>query len=387
MKPILPREMLWTDKKTMDEFFELDPINEKFFEVLVTLKEEPFDVQIDDVKVFNEVYYQITRMVYEHAMPADIRKNVRDIKANIGWQYSAALIMSISYFMIAHVDDKVKTINFFTHKKIRDIFVGTTYWKPFEQLSKKLRKEKIYIKYDFKPHPVPVQDLADKYVHWDEITYSYSASALSAVFDLWDKYEDKELLSKLIDTNVRFKSSLFKERYYQFYDTFKKYVEGQAYVKKDRTELERRISDMDEKILLLEKEKAANQSYIKKLEANNARLRTLLDKKNETGKERRFTLVEIVEYCKNCVEWRNVESIVAMLNKLLRRIATDEDSELIDSIEVEFMNRKYGDTVMGDKNEFKGNSAHNTITLPSGMTPQEAMKLLQNKTEDDGEEG
>ena len=113
----------------------------------------------------------------------------------------------------------------------------------------------------------------------------------------------------------------------------------------------------------------------------------MLDKKNETGKERRFTLVEIVEYCKRCVEWRNVESIVAMLNKLLRRIATDEDSELIDSIEVEFMNRKYGDTVMGDKNEFKDGSAHNTITLPSGMTPQEAMKLLQNKTEDDGEEG
>jgi hypothetical protein len=43
------------------------------------------------------------------------------------------------------------------------------------------------------------------------------------------------------------------------------------------------------------------------------------------------------------------------------------------------MNKKYGDTVMGDKNEFNGNSGLNQITLPPGMTPQEAIRLLQNK--------
>lgn len=387
MKPILPREMLWTDKKTMDEFFELDPINEKFFEVLVTLKEEPFDVQIDDVKVFNEVYYQITRMVYEHPMPDDITKYVDDIKANLGWQYSALLVMTISYFLIIHADNIEKPLNYFTTNKIKQLMIGRPYWRPFWKLSISLKRQKIFLKYDFKPKPIAARDLADKYVHWDKITFDYNALALYEVFNLWEKIDDQKFLSKLIDTNVRFKSSLSKDKYHQFYQTFKTNLEGHGYDKKDSTELERRINDMDEKILLLEKEKAANQSYIKKLEANNARLRTLLDKKNETGKERRFTLVEIVEYCKRCVEWRNVESIVAMLNKLLRRIATDEDSELIDSIEVEFMNRKYGDTVMGDKNEFKDGSAHNTITLPSGMTPQEAMKLLQNKTEDDGEEG
>jgi hypothetical protein len=75
-----------------------------------------------------------------------------------------------------------------------------------------------------------------------------------------------------------------------------------------------------------------------------------------------------------------------MLNKLLRRIGTDEDSDLVDSIEEEFKYRKYGDYIMGDENEFSGNSSHNTIKLPPGMTPQEAMKLLQNKSKDNGEE-
>jgi hypothetical protein len=70
-----------------------------------------------------------------------------------------------------------------------------------------------------------------------------------------------------------------------------------------------------------------------------------------------------------------------MLNKFLRdaRDYSQEECDLVDSIEIEYMNKKYGDTVMGDKNEFNGNSGLNQITLPPGMTPQEAIRLLQNK--------
>ena len=69
MIPFLPREFLWNDFQSMDEFFKLDPINEYFFEVFVKLHEEPFAVQADELKVFNEVYYQVTRIVYEHPLP------------------------------------------------------------------------------------------------------------------------------------------------------------------------------------------------------------------------------------------------------------------------------------------------------------------------------
>ena len=64
MKHKLPREFLWTDKKSMDDFFRLSPVNEDFFEVFQSLRNEPFNVAIDAVKVFNEVYYQVTRMRY-----------------------------------------------------------------------------------------------------------------------------------------------------------------------------------------------------------------------------------------------------------------------------------------------------------------------------------
>ena len=48
----LSREFLWTDLNTMDEFFRLDPVNEVFFDTFVTLREKPFGVKLDAVKVF-----------------------------------------------------------------------------------------------------------------------------------------------------------------------------------------------------------------------------------------------------------------------------------------------------------------------------------------------
>lgn len=61
----------------------------------------------------------------------------------------------------------------------------------------------------------------------------------------------------------------------------------------------------------------------------------------------------------------------------LERLA-DKSKERVD--------QKGGDTFYGDKNEFHENSGMNNFQLPPGMTAQEALKLLQNKSKDDGEE-
>ncbi len=116
MLPLLPRVFLWKDLHTMDEFFKLDPINEDFFDVFVMLHEEPFAVQADEVKVFNEVYYQVTRIIYEHPLPNDLQRYLNDIKANLGWNYSAELVMSMSYFLIALIDKNERPINRFLRK-------------------------------------------------------------------------------------------------------------------------------------------------------------------------------------------------------------------------------------------------------------------------------
>ena len=53
-----------------------------------------------------------------------------------------------------------------------------------------------------------------------------------------------------------------------------------------------------------------------------------------------FTLSEIVENAKDCVEWEEARSIVWLLNRMLRGRGSREDFELVDSIEQEFRNRR-----------------------------------------------
>lgn len=351
MKPILPREMLWTEKKTMDEFFELDRVNEDFFEVFVTLREEPFAVTANEVKVFNEVYYQLTRMVFEHPLPSDLDKYVADIKANMGWNYSAELVMSMAYFLLSLIDKKVRPLNKFFTKAINERFFGCLYWKPFKHRFEHIKKENRNIIYHFQPCPIDVWYFQDKYVDWKTITCGYDLGCLDDVINLWYKIEDKKEVAWMINETSSFSTLSETEnnrilRFLNIYmlsdgsDSVGMCAECSPY--DDCQSLKVRINEMNS-------EKAVLQSRIKDLEAENEKLKTLQEKKKNNGKARRFTLVEIVDYCKGRVDWNDAKDIVAMLNKLLRRIGTKEDSDLVDSIETEFINRRYGNTYIREQ--------------------------------------
>lgn len=344
MLPLLPRIMLWTDKATMDEFFKLEPINEDFYEVFLHLREEPFAVDVDGTKVFNEVYYQVTRIVYEHPMPTDLGKYIADIKANLGWNYSAELVMTMAYFLLSLIDKNERPLNKFFTKSINEKFGGCLYWKPFKHLFERLRKSGRRVKYGFKPKPCEPKDLQSLYVDWRKITNQFNLSSLDHVVHLWnDKYRieiAKLLADSLIDgyankeERIQARSYLYNYREMNLFEGEQDSLScAEPYISPEEQKLLDRIE-------VLENEKKAQQSRIVELEAENTRLNTLLEKKkNTTGKGRRFTLVQIVDYCKGCVTWEDAKSIVAMLNKLLRRIATEEDSDLVDSIETEFINR------------------------------------------------
>ena len=354
----------------MDEFFRLDPVNEDFFETFVTLREEPFGVKLDAVNVFNEVYYTVTRFYYEQAFGSEVPNYTSDIKANLGWNYSAELVLSMAYWLTEIAQEKMRVL---FRVNLRDMYSGCDYWIPFSESYMQLRESGKRLKYDFKPRPVSPQSLRNKYINWMDVTHYYDSMATRNVLNLWDGIEDRKKVAAMIkESLVRNRTTIkYKAHYMELIDILGSYIgEDEFLIHVETTPHEENL-----------------QSRISELEAENERLSTLMEEKKQSGKDRKFTLVEMVDYCKGCVDWNDVKSIVAMLNKLLRRIGTDEDSELVDSIEAEFINRKYGDTVMGDKNEFNDNSGLNRITLPKGVSVQEALRLLQNKKKEDGEEG
>ena len=251
---------------------------------------------------------------------------------------------------------------------------------------------------DLSPKPQNIKELDGELLRWDEITNNFNSSSIKEVLNLWTTKEDKISVLHLIeDAYMRARRRVVKYKedalysplmadYNFFFDLYSELGDK----KEHQWIAAEELPPVSPSYAELEEENYNLKKKIAHLESDNERLRSESNfKKAKKNRERAFTLPMIVDYSKKHLNIDKASVIVAMLNKFLRdaRDYTQEECDLVDSIEIEYLEKKYGDTVMGDKNEFKGNSAHNTFTLPPGMTPQEAMRLLQDKMIGNGKEG
>lgn len=357
--------MLWSDFSTIDRFYKIEPLNTQFHEVLKTIKISPFEEKKDDTKVFNEVYYQMTRMAYERAMPSDLKKYVVDIRGNIGLSYGVELVMSMLYFMMSLVDKNSRLFNSFLLLTIKEWYKKSTYWKPFNTLYKKLNKGKDKLNFDFTPHPVSAKELAKDYVPWQELTNNYDGGSVLEIINLWENQDDKEALANMILTSVNFKTPKQQNLYLNQINTvLKEHVFERESQSNESSGLENRLKELDSKVLILEREKTALQNKVNEQASEYKRIKALLDKKKQDGEARKFTLVEIVNYCKGNLTSEEAKEILIMLNKLLRNVGTNEDYALLDSTESELKNKKFGDSVSGNKNSFGDYSNMVNLVLP-----------------------
>lgn len=357
--------MLWSDFITIDRFYKIEPLNSQFHEVLKTIKISPFEEKKDDTKVFNEVYYQMTRMAYERAMPSDLKKYVVDIRGNIGLSYGVELVMSMLYFMMSLVDKNSRIFNSFLLLTIKEWYKKSSYWKPFNTLYKKLNKSKDKVKYDFTPHPVSAKELAKDYIPWQKLTNNYNGGAVLEIISLWENQDDKETLANMILTSVNFKTPKQQNLYLDQVNTvLKEHVFEKENQSNESSELENRLKELDSKVLILEREKTALQNKVNEQASENKRIRALLDKKKQDGVARKFTIVEMLDYCKSNLNSEEAKEILIMLNRLLRKVGTNEDYALLDSTESELKNKKFGDSVSGNKNSFGDYSNMVNLVLP-----------------------
>ncbi len=101
----------------------------------------------------------------------------------------------------------------------------------------------------------------------------------------------------------------------------------------------------------------------------------------ESVDTRSFTLKELVDYCKNCVDWNDAKSIVAMLYKFIRN-GTDEEQALVDSIEKEFNNRRFAytyvnqQTVIPNVGNYQPQIKHQNIGFPAASKGQKGNKHI-----------
>ena len=237
--------------------------------------------------------------------------------------------------------------------------------------------------YDFKPRPVPAKELTEKYVRWQEITGDYNAGALLEILNLWYSKEDKRLLFEMISSSVKFSTPKIQQTFYnQVEPILMTHLFEKDTSQEGSSELEKRIKNLDATVMLLKKENAVFQNLIRDLQADNDKMKSLLEEYKQDGAARKFTFAEIINYCKDGVEWDDVKEIVNMMNVLLRGDATQEDYTLLDSVRKHFKSRKTGDAVSGNKTSVGDYSNMVNFVLPPNVDYDQLFKAIPPEIKD-----
>jgi len=192
MKPNLPRQLLWTEVRTMDEFINDDITNHGLYHIVNELPPELLPKGNNTVKLFNEMYYQMTRIYYEEPEFKDYYKYLKSIVNDMGWNGSADLVFIMIYTYIRLKDRQPKPAILGFANYIQAVFSSSAYWPFFLSFTSSILRYPPS-KFDPKvPHPVPARDLDYDHMDFEYITIDFNLEPIQEIVKLWTDIEDKK---------------------------------------------------------------------------------------------------------------------------------------------------------------------------------------------------
>lgn len=204
MLPILPRELLWTDLKTMEEFIELDPLNREFVNVYLRTREKHLPGSpAGPVALFNEAYYEVTRILFE----APRTSNTFFFDAHvIPMGMDNDMVRAMVYHLLWLCDEKACGVEFDLIDDVMSRFkkrymssLITTAGCFLTEICKQLREKGKSLSYPFKPRPLPIQSQELYTLNWRKITNYYDQDSIEEVVKLWEDKEDQSAVRFTID--------------------------------------------------------------------------------------------------------------------------------------------------------------------------------------------
>jgi hypothetical protein len=189
----LPREFLWQDYKSMDEFLK-EPINQDLYKVYLSVKDAPYKITMPDVKVFNELYYQCVKFYLGDVSMSDIANS---IEADLGFVYSKNLITSMMYAVI--VSQKKRIDNYYD---IIYFLLDSRGWyqKTFSDFV--VQNQAIY-KTNINPRPIDVETAVTLVDNWFETTFYYSQRVIEKIVNLWKSKEERLFVLSIIEESFK----------------------------------------------------------------------------------------------------------------------------------------------------------------------------------------
>lgn len=368
----------------MEGFYALSPINRDLYKVyqeLVTYE----DVEIIPAeRIFNEVYYQCTRIVYENNPEPDFEAVEMDIKANVGTKLVSRLVYRMMYALLTARMNNTQEVEKVRHSLeiYSDIMTRNSYFRAFIR-KYNLNSRKCIV--SLSPHPVAPDALKYQPLDWEEVTCGFSLEATKKVVDLWVGTEDKKtVLSLMAQYSKKYHGAINDKKHpVELEKKYHRILVLLARLRHDVREqeerglmcAEREAPSINPKDLLKEKD-----NEIAMLKKANKMLRTeneeLLSKLNQSrpvnSKERSFTLNQILDFGENHTDREEGRVIIKMLNFFLRNAgnSTEEERDKVDKLEHKILNPETGDNVMGNKNSFSGDAKLVNLQMSQGMSAE-----------------
>ena len=198
MIPNLPRPFLWTEIKTMKEFLNGDLLASPFYGTFKEIQGSIFLSYVDEVALFNEFYYQLTRYYYEQPKESDYQRYYADIRTNLGKVECADLVMTMMfhYCRIREICPRFRITPF-----MRAIILQqekNVFWQSFMMITSTMGNWFDFVPYPQKPCPVDPGELRKKGLNWKRITHEFNLDTLKEIINLWDKEDEKRTIASIM---------------------------------------------------------------------------------------------------------------------------------------------------------------------------------------------
>ena len=154
MEKKLSREELWANKKTMAEFLK-EPLNKKLYDVYMGIKKNAPLQDFHTLGLFNEVYYQCSRIIIENNRDLNLSSVISEIKENLGWDYSSSIVVNMIYAVLSLRHGNTEEINDVLYK-IKKHYLFEQRHPPFYEMSEACKAKGEF--YDFDPIPTTLSD-------------------------------------------------------------------------------------------------------------------------------------------------------------------------------------------------------------------------------------
>ena len=188
----LPKQLIYTDRRNLDDFLRDDELNEELYKVYLRVKDNPYYFKFSAETAFNEAYYIATMAMNEPHPELDVREWWYAAKRDIGWAYSANLIMSMVYAILSLQSEKPDTIDY-----VLEIMKGANYGEEhFPAYKEMVENHPFRYDSDFNIRPNSVEELRSSPILWQNVTEDFEQDAIR---DLVAMFPTKEERLKFID--------------------------------------------------------------------------------------------------------------------------------------------------------------------------------------------